>query len=117
MLLPAVFVAVMVKFVALITAVGVPEIFPLVGLNARPDGSAGEILQLVAGEPVLRGAIAVAATSLYIKYDVGEWEMFGKVATTARLKVVVAEPAAFVAVTVYVVAVETRVGVPVITPF
>ena len=43
--------------------------------------------------------------------------MFGKVATTARLNVVVAEPAVFVAVTVYVVAVETRVGVPVIAPF
>ena len=94
-----------------------PEIFPFVGLNARPAGREGEMIQLVAGEPVLRGAIAVAATSLYIKYEVGECEMFGKVATTARLRVAVAEPAELIAVTVYAVELDTRVGVPVITPF
>jgi hypothetical protein len=38
--------------------------FPLVGLNANPAGSDGEMLQLVAGEPVFLGAIEDAATSL-----------------------------------------------------
>ena len=51
--------------VRLLAAVPVPEIFPLTGLNASPAGKAGEIDQVVAGDPVLRGAIVEAATSLY----------------------------------------------------
>ena len=92
-------------------------IFPFVGLKARPAGSDGEMLQLVAGEPVFRGAIAEEATPEVRAYDVGECEIFGRVGITARFKTVVSEPALLVAVTVYAVNDEILVGVPNTTPF
>jgi hypothetical protein len=53
-----------VYVVRLLAEVPVPEMFPLTGLKASPAGSEGEIDQVVAGDPVFRGAIVVAATSL-----------------------------------------------------
>lgn len=91
--------------------------FPFVELKASPAGNDAEMLHEVAGEPVLRGAITEAATSLYKVNEVGEYEMFGADGTTASVREVVTLPAELVAVTVYEVAVEVRVGVPEITPF
>lgn len=45
------------------------------------------------------------------------YEIDGTLATTAKLMTVVTLPAAFVAVTVWFVAVLMRVGVPVMEPF
>jgi hypothetical protein len=59
--LPAEFVAITVEVVVADTAVGVPDIIPVVVSNDRPAGTAVLIDQLVAGPPVLAGVSELIA--------------------------------------------------------
>lgn len=53
------------------TAVGVPEIAPVVVLNIKPDGNEGPIDQLVDEPPVLVGVQVVTADPTIKLFDDG----------------------------------------------
>src|SRR5262245_44582446 len=61
---PPPFVATTVYVFGTVTAVGVPEIWPVVALNVRPAGSDGLIVKTSGTPPVTVGEIGVSATSV-----------------------------------------------------
>ena len=62
--LPPVLVAVMVYVVAVLSAVGVPEMVPSVVLNVKPAGSEGEIDHVTMSPPLTVGVTEVMAVPL-----------------------------------------------------
>lgn len=88
MSVPAALVAVMVKFVWLIVAVGVPEITPVVAFRERPPGKLGEIDQEVTGEPEFVGEIDGIADPLTTDREFGSYRIPGS--TTVQATCVVA---------------------------
>ena len=100
--LPDALVAVTVWFVADVTAVGVPEILPVLEVKPRPVGRAGLIDQPEAGPPTFVGISAAMATDCVKVTDAFGYEMSGAAsdAVTVMLITNVSDPAEFVAVTV-----------------
>ena len=62
--LPPVFVAVMVYVVAVLSAVGVPEMVPSVVLKVNPPGSEGEMDHVTTAPPLTVGVTEVMAVPL-----------------------------------------------------
>ena len=83
------------------TAVGVPLISPVVALNVRPAGKAGEIDQDATGPPLAVGAIGVMAVPFSAVNELGENVMpEGAATSTSMVMVAVAFPPVLLAVTV-----------------
>jgi hypothetical protein len=115
--LPPVFDAVTVNVAAARSTEGVPEITPVAGFRVSPCGSAGETLYAVTAPPELVGVFPGIGTPL-VYTAVGEEyasPVGGASFTVIEIAAVVLPPE-FDAVTVYVAAGATAIGVPEITP-
>ena len=96
--------------------VGVPLKAPVVVLNVMPAGAAGEIENDVIAPPV-EFTVNPVARVLTIRVSLVDDKVnAGAATTTAKVKVLLAVPEAFVAVTVYTVAAAILVGVPLNAP-
>ena len=99
--LPPVLLAVMVKVVALVTAVGVPEIAPVEVEKESPAGRVAEIDQEVTVPPLEVGVTVVMAVFLVNVRVLGLYVTDeGAMSLTWMVTVAVPLPPAFVAVTV-----------------
>lgn len=115
--LPAEFVAVMVKDFVSKAEYGVPEIAQFTGFRESPPGSVGDEVHEVGAVPEIEGVRVVIAeftvkvgTALYVRADGATTPL-----TTSILNDVVVLPAKLVASTLYFVEEERTVGVPVIS--
>src|SRR5262245_13629619 len=89
---------------------------PVDVLSERPPGSAGETPYVAIAPPWFVGGFALIAVPTTYVTGVVYWRFVGGPTLIVMLTPAVVKPAAFVAVTVYVAAAVTTVGVPEMTP-
>ena len=116
---PPVFVAVMVYIVRVNSSVGVPLSVPFKVSKAKPLGTDGLMAQDTnSPEPVMVGESgrSLLAVLLIMLKSFGEYAMVGTSSTIVMLMYAVAVPPVLVAVMVYIVRVNSSVGVPLRIP-
>jgi hypothetical protein len=99
-----------------VTAVGVPEITPVVVLKDNPADNAGLMLYDVIVPPDVLGPIGEMAIPLSNTMGEAYTKLAGAISFTAIVNVLVVDPPELLAVIVYVVAVLNSPGTPEILP-